>query len=133
MSWKCKALVFVFIAGFLLTVSLPASVFPRQEEANRQSEHVEKAAMVNSQEEQESEAAEEAITAEQALDQKTQPAADEEIEIIVPAPKDIKEATAIYVFLGWMWLSILVLIYFLRLKVKETDRIHELKFFSKDS
>lgn len=51
-------------------------------------------------------------------------------EAIVPAPKDIKETIAIYVFLGWMWLSIFVLIYILRQKIKEVDRIHNLKFFS---
>jgi hypothetical protein len=57
---------------------------------------------------------------------------DETEEIIKPAPKDIKEAVAIYVFLGWMWLSILVLIYILRQKIKEVDRIYHLKFFSSD-
>jgi hypothetical protein len=51
-------------------------------------------------------------------------------ELIVPAPKDIKEAIAIYVFLGWMWLSIFVLVYILRQKIKELDRIYKLKFFS---
>lgn len=46
---------------------------------------------------------------------------------IIPSPKDIKERTAIYVFLGWMWLAIFVLIYILRLKVKEADRLDKLK------
>ena len=53
-------------------------------------------------------------------------------EVIVPAPKDIKEAIGIYVFIGWMWLSIFVLIYVLRQKIKEVDRIYRLKFFSSD-
>jgi hypothetical protein len=53
-------------------------------------------------------------------------------EVIKPAPKDIKEAIGIYVFLGWMWLSIFVLIYVLRQKIKEVDRIDRLKFFSSD-
>lgn len=52
-------------------------------------------------------------------------------EKLVPSPKGIKERTAIYVFVGWMWLSILVLVYILRLKIKETDRVFRLKFFSK--
>lgn len=88
--------------------------------------------MVEKSQAPEKEAAEESITAEEAPVQKNQPAGEEQVETIVPAPKDVKEATAIYVFLGWMWLSIFVLIYFLRHKVKETDRIHQLKFFSKE-
>ncbi len=55
-----------------------------------------------------------------------------EEESIVPAPKDIIEATAIYIFLGWIWLSILILIFFLRLKIKEVDRLHDLGYFSED-
>lgn len=53
-------------------------------------------------------------------------------EKIIPSPKNIKENTSFYVFIGWMWLSIIVLIYFLRLKIKEADRLYKLKFFSKD-
>jgi len=51
-------------------------------------------------------------------------------DVIEPAPKDIKEAVGIYVFLGWFWLSIFVLIYILRQKIKEVDRIYRLKFFT---
>jgi hypothetical protein len=51
-------------------------------------------------------------------------------EKIIPSPANIKEATGIYVFLAWMWLSIIVLIYFLRLKIKEVDRLHMLGYFS---
>jgi hypothetical protein len=53
-------------------------------------------------------------------------------EEIKPAPKDIKEAVGIYVFLGWIWISIFVLIFILRQKIQEVDRIHRLKFFSLD-
>ena len=53
-------------------------------------------------------------------------------DVITPAPKDIKEAVGIYVFLGWIWLSIFVLIYILRQKIQEVDRIYRLKFFSYD-
>ena len=49
---------------------------------------------------------------------------------IIPSPKDIKEKTAVYVFLGWMWLSIIVLVYILMLKIKEVDRLLHLKFFN---
>ncbi len=45
-------------------------------------------------------------------------------------PKNITENIAIYVFLGWLWLSILVLIYLLRLKVKECDRLHNFEYYT---
>ncbi len=51
-------------------------------------------------------------------------------EKIVPGAKNIKESAGIYIFLGWMWLSILVLVYFFKLKVKEVDRLHHLKYYS---
>lgn len=49
---------------------------------------------------------------------------------IIPSPTNIKEGTAIYVFLGWAWLSILVLVFILRAKIKEVDRLYRIKFFS---
>ncbi len=52
----------------------------------------------------------------------------ESIEII-GAPRNITEHIAIYVFLGWLWLSILVLIYLLRLKIKESDRLNNFEYF----
>lgn len=51
-------------------------------------------------------------------------------ERIVPAAKDIRESTGIWVFLGWIWLSILGIVYFLRLKIREADRLFRMKFFS---
>ncbi len=48
---------------------------------------------------------------------------------IIPGPKDIKEKTAIYVFLGWMWVSIIVLVYILKLKINEVDRLLHIKYF----
>jgi len=51
-------------------------------------------------------------------------------EKITPSPANIKEAVGIYVFLAWMWLSVIVLIYFLRLKIKEADRLHRMGYFS---
>jgi hypothetical protein len=56
----------------------------------------------------------------------------DEVEVIVPAPSDIKQAVSIYVFLGWIWLSIGILFFLLRQKIKEVDRLHKLGFFSKD-
>ncbi len=50
-------------------------------------------------------------------------------EKIVSGPHNIKERTAVYVFLGWLWVSIAVLVYFLRLKIKEIDRVYNLRFF----
>lgn len=57
------------------------------------------------------------------------PQAEVEEERIIPSPKNIKEGIAIYVFIGWMWLAIFVLIYILSLKIKEVDRLNRLKFF----
>lgn len=54
----------------------------------------------------------------------------EEEEEILPGPTNIKEGTAILVFVGWMWLSIIVLIFILRAKIKEVDRLHHIKFFN---
>lgn len=51
-------------------------------------------------------------------------------EKIVAAPQDIKQKTAILVFVAWMWVSVLVLVYFLRLKIKEADRLYRLRFFA---
>lgn len=53
-------------------------------------------------------------------------------ERVVPSPRDIKERTAIYVFIVWIWLAIIVLVYFLRLKVREADRLFRLKYFTKE-
>lgn len=53
-----------------------------------------------------------------------------EPEKIIPSPKNIKESTAIYIFVGWVWLSIIVLIFILRAKIKEVDRLHRIKFFN---
>ena len=50
-------------------------------------------------------------------------------EKIIPAFKNIKEQTATYVFLGWIWVCIFVLIYILWNKIKEVDRLFEAKFF----
>lgn len=49
---------------------------------------------------------------------------------IIPSPQNIKEQTGIYVFLAWMWIAIVVLIYILRLKIREVDRLHKLRFLS---
>ncbi len=51
-------------------------------------------------------------------------------EKIIGAPQDIKQKTGIWVFVAWMWISVLVLIYFLRLKIREVDRLYRLRFFS---
>lgn len=53
---------------------------------------------------------------------------EENAEKIIPSPKDIKESTGIYVFLVWMWIAIFVLVYILRLKIKEADRLYQFRF-----
>lgn len=50
-------------------------------------------------------------------------------EPIVPAFSGIREQTAVYVFYAWLWLSIVVMIYFLRLWVKEADRVYKAKYY----
>jgi hypothetical protein len=51
-------------------------------------------------------------------------------EPIVPAFSGIREKTAVYVFYAWLWLSIVILIYFLRLWVKEADRVYKVKYYA---
>jgi hypothetical protein len=50
-------------------------------------------------------------------------------EPIVPAFAGIKEQTAVYVFYAWLWLSIVIMIYFLRLWIKEADRVYKAKYY----
>jgi uncharacterized membrane protein YjfL (UPF0719 family) len=52
----------------------------------------------------------------------------EQLEKIVPAYKNIKEKTAVIVFLFWLWAAIIVLIVILRLETREADRVHRLAF-----
>jgi len=47
-------------------------------------------------------------------------------EPLNPGPSSIKERAGIVVFLAWMWLSIAVLLYVLRLKKREADRVTSL-------
>jgi hypothetical protein len=51
-------------------------------------------------------------------------------EKIIPSPQNIKESTGIYVFVAWMWIAIFVLIYILKLKIREVDRLLKLRFLS---
>lgn len=55
-----------------------------------------------------------------------------EPEKVVGAPQDVKQRTGIWVFFIWMWISILVLVFFLRWKIKEADRLDRLRFFAKE-
>jgi hypothetical protein len=43
-------------------------------------------------------------------------------------PKSIKDRVAIWVFLAWVWGTTLVSIVFLRLKIKECDRLQAMAF-----
>jgi len=52
-----------------------------------------------------------------------------QLDKIVPAPKNIKERTAIYVFVAWLWVGIIILIYIVRLEIRESDRVLNLKFY----
>jgi ABC-type Fe3+ transport system permease subunit len=55
---------------------------------------------------------------------------EEQEEKIIPSPQNIKESTGIYVFVAWMWIAIFVLIYILRLKIREVDRLLQIRFLS---
>ncbi len=68
--------------------------------------------------------------AQQVEQEKTGTIQEEASEKIVPGPQGIKESTGLYVFIAWLWLAILVLVYFLRLKIKEEDRLLEIRFLS---
>jgi len=68
--------------------------------------------------------------AQQVEQEKTGTIQEEASEKIVPGPQGIKESTGLYVFIAWLWLAILVLVYFLRLKIKEEDRLLEMRFLS---
>jgi hypothetical protein len=72
-----------------------------------------------------------------AADQQTEKKTEEKVltpepteEKIIAAPSSLKEKTGIYVFLAWLWISIVVLVFLLRLKIKEADRLYQLKYFS---
>jgi len=119
MAKKSRLFMCLFLAVFLFTAFVPVSGRALQEESEQESQAAEKEVVEKTQ-------------AEEKKTEQTNQNEEEVADVIVPSPKDHKEAMGIYVFLTWIWLSIGVLIYILRLKVKETDRIYRLKFFSKD-
>lgn len=53
----------------------------------------------------------------------SKPAVEAPAKEVHPAFLTPREKSGAYVFLGWTWLSIGVLLYFLRLKVREADRV----------
>ncbi len=50
-------------------------------------------------------------------------------ETIHPAFADLKEKTAVIVFLAWLWIIVGILVWLLRMKIREADRVHGLKFY----
>jgi hypothetical protein len=50
-------------------------------------------------------------------------------EIIHPAYASLKEKTAVLVFLAWLWLIVGILVWLLRMKIREADRVYGLKFY----
>lgn len=51
---------------------------------------------------------------------------------IAAGPQDVRERTGVWVFFIWIWISIIVLVYFLWLKIREVDRLCRIRFFSSD-
>jgi hypothetical protein len=62
--------------------------------------------------------------------QKSTPQEKEEPEKIIVGPQDVKQKTGILVFVAWMWISVFVIVYFLRFKIIEADRLYRLRFYS---
>jgi hypothetical protein len=54
---------------------------------------------------------------------------EEQAEKIQPGPQSIKEEFAIYVFIAWLWISIVIIVFLLCLKIKEADRLYQLGYF----
>ena len=48
---------------------------------------------------------------------------------VVPGTRNPKERMGVYVFMAWLWISIIVLVYILRAKVKEADRLFDARYF----
>ncbi len=48
---------------------------------------------------------------------------------LVAGPRNAGERTGIYVFLAWMWSAIIFLVFVLRAKVSEVDRLNDAGFF----
>ena len=60
----------------------------------------------------------------------TAPQVDGQSGKVHPGPKNITEKVEICVFLAWVWGVIFLLIFVLRHKIKEMDRLYEIKYFS---
>lgn len=45
------------------------------------------------------------------------------VQQAAPAPRPPKERMAVYVLLAWVWFSIVALLGFLRLRIREADRV----------
>jgi hypothetical protein len=60
----------------------------------------------------------------------TAPAPDQAGQEVVPGPRNPKERVGIYVFMAWLWISIIVLVFILRSKVKEADQLFEARYFN---
>ena len=56
--------------------------------------------------------------------------AEKERPKVVAVPQDVKEKTGVIVYVAWVWIGILSIVYILRLKIREADRLHRLNFFS---
>jgi hypothetical protein len=62
-----------------------------------------------------------ALTAQE--DESPQETGEAPAETIRPGPQNLKEKWGIGVFLVWLWLSIAVLVSFIRLQIREADRV----------
>jgi Na+/H+ antiporter NhaC len=68
----------------------------------------------------------------EAQQQMKTPQEKKEPENIAGGPQGVKQKTDVGVFVAWMWISIISLVFFLRLKIKEIDRLYRIRFFSSE-
>ncbi|OHB78548.1 MAG: hypothetical protein A2W31_07580 [Planctomycetes bacterium RBG_16_64_10] len=45
------------------------------------------------------------------------------------SPTDVRAKTELYLFLGWMWILIFIVLYVLRQKAKQADDLVRYRFF----
>ena len=49
---------------------------------------------------------------------------------VTAGPRNPKEQMGLYVFMAWLWVAIIVLVFILRAKVREVDRLFEARYLT---
>jgi hypothetical protein len=124
-----RAVILLAVAAALVLTPLAASAGQGAPDAKAKAQIESSLAVPAAQQGAKPEAAPAGAQAAPAAKKPAKKAPEKRTETIVPAFSGIKEKTAVYVFYGWLWLSIVVLIYFVRLWVKESDRVYHAKYY----